>query len=127
MFSNLGATHPSLMVLLFLQFPDYKREYCRVNRTQAQMDAFPPYCASTEADLMRMKRELYSPGRIESQGPMERTRLISPKRSFSPDVHQICHPRYAGCEIDECTWAVLEGRMRSTIDFPSQAYPIPRS
>ena len=48
----------------FLQFPDLNREYCvkRGSLAPGQLDAGLPYCSSTEADLRRMKRELYSPG-----------------------------------------------------------------
>ena len=120
------------------QFPDMNREYCVVRRcaTPARMDsALLPYCSSTADDLRRMKRELYSPGPMDSEGlyPMERKMLLPLQSSFSPDVQQICFPRARRDilsierEIDERSWAALEGRMRIPPEFPGQAFSIPRS
>jgi len=137
-------------------FPDMNREYCVVRRrcaTPARMDSdlLLPYCSSTAEDLRRMKRELYSPGPMDSEGlyPMERRMLLPPERPFTPDVQQICYPRTRRDilsiereideqsrarhdilsierEIDERSWASLHGRMRSPLEFSTQAHPIPR-
>ena len=114
------------------------REYCvkRRSETPGWMDSGLPYCSSTEADLRRMKRELYSPdGSTAREGfyPMERNMLHPPQRSFSPDVQQICFPRARRDilsierEIDERSWTALEGRMRTPPEFPGQAFSSPRS
>merc|ERR1712192_94242 len=131
------------------------REYCVVRRrcaTPAQ--DLLPYCSSTTEDLRRMKRELYSPRPMDSEGlyPMERRMLLPPERPFTPDVQQFCYPRARrdilsiereiderSCyprpkrdilsierEIEERSWASLDGRMRSPLEFSTQAYPIPR-
>ena len=121
----------------FLQFPDLNREYCvkRGSLAPGQLDAGLPYCSSTEADLRRMKRELYSPGPMDMEGlyPLERKMLLPPQRAFSPDLQEICYPRARRDilsierEIDERTWAQLEGRMRSPVPIPSHSYSTPRS
>merc|ERR1719234_974064 len=121
-------------------FPDMNREYCVARRrcaTPARMDSdlLLPYCSSTAEDLRRMKRELYSPGPMDSNGlyPMERRMLPPPERSFTPDIQRICYPRARRDilsierEIDERSWASLDGRMRSPpLEFSNQAYPVPR-
>ena len=55
----------SLALLNISQFPDVKYEYCVRRRTEQMDSGFLPYCSSTEADLRRMKRELFSPGKSE--------------------------------------------------------------
>merc|ERR1711963_902837 len=117
-------------------FPDLNREYCvkRGSLAPGQLDARLPYCSSTEADLRRMKRELYSPGLMDMEGlyPMERKMLLPPQRAFSPDLQEICYPRArrdilsVEREIDERTWAQLEGRMCSPVPIPSHSYFAPR-
>ena len=126
----LLALPPSIFVPL-LQFPDVKYEYCvrRRGATPVRMDSDLPYCSSTEADLRRMKRELYSPVDSNGLNPMERKMLLPPQRSFSPDVQQICYPQARRDilsierEIDERSWAAFDGRMRSPPEFPTFSIP----
>ena len=112
----------------FLQFPDLNREYCvkRGSLAPGQLDAGLPYCSSTEADLRRMKRELYSPGPMDMEGlyPMERKMLLPPQRAFSPDLQEICYPRARRDilsierEIDERTWASWKAGCAHQFPFP---------
>ena len=70
---------------------------------------------------------------MEGLYPMERKMLLPPQRAFSPDLQEICYPRARRDilsierEIDEQTWAQLEGRRRSPVPVPSHSYSAPRS